>query len=145
MQTTLLSLAVALILALVAALVGPYVVDWTRYRTEIEAEASRIIGAPVTVSGPIEVRLLPTPSLSLRSVIVSGGKTEFSARSLRLELALGPLMRGEWQVSELTLGEPKFRLGSTATAHRCRCHSRRGLKPIGCPLIESPLSMAAWC
>lgn len=111
MQTTLLGLAVALILALVAALVGPYVVDWTRYRTEIEAQASRIVGAPVTVSGPIEVRLLPTPSLSLRSVALAAGTAEFSARSLRLELALGQLMRGEWQVSELTLGEPRFRFG----------------------------------
>jgi len=110
-QTTLLGLAVALILALVAALVGPYVVDWTRYRTEIEAQASRIVGAPVEVSGPIEVRLLPTPSLALHSVAVATGKAEFSARSLRLELALGPLMRGEWQVSELTLGEPRFRFG----------------------------------
>jgi large subunit ribosomal protein L24 len=110
-QTTLLGLAVALILALVAALVGPHVVDWTRYRTTIEAQASRIVGAPVSAKGPIEVRLLPTPSLSLQNVVVAAGKAEFSARSLRLELALGPLMRGEWQVNELTLGEPRFRFG----------------------------------
>lgn len=111
MQTTLLGLAVALILALVAALVGPFVVDWTRYRAEIEAQASRIVGAPVEVAGPIDVRLLPTPSLALHSVAVSAGKAEFSARSLRFELALGSLMRGEWRVSELTLGEPRFRFG----------------------------------
>ncbi|MEZ5786349.1 MAG: AsmA family protein [Xanthobacteraceae bacterium] len=111
MQTTILGLAVALILALVAALVGPFVVDWTRYRTEIEAQASRIVGAPVEVLGPIDVRLLPTPSLALHSVAISAGKAEFSARSLRFELALGSLMRGEWRVSELTLGEPRFRFG----------------------------------
>lgn len=110
MQTTLLGLAVALILALVAALVGPFVVDWTRYRAEIEARASQMIGVPVEVSGPIDVRLLPTPSLALHSVAVSAEKTSFSARSLRFEMALGALMRGEWRVNELTLEEPQVRV-----------------------------------
>ena len=64
MQTTLLGLAIALILALVAALVGPHFVDWARYRSDIEAEASRLLGAPVRISGPIGAQLLPTPSVS---------------------------------------------------------------------------------
>ena len=110
MQTTLLGLAIALILALVAALVGPHFVDWARYRSDIEAEASRLLGAPVRISGPIEAQLLPTPSLSLHSVELAGGEATFSARALRFELALGPLMRGEWRVSELTLSEPRIRI-----------------------------------
>ena len=36
MQTTLLTLAVAVILALVAALVGPLVIDWGGYRSLFE-------------------------------------------------------------------------------------------------------------
>ena len=50
MQTTLLGLAIAFIVALIAALVGPYFVDWNRFRPQFEAEASRVIGAPVRVS-----------------------------------------------------------------------------------------------
>ena len=68
MQTTLLTVAIALILALVAALVGPMMVDWGRFRPAIEAEASRLIGAPVRVTGPIEASILPTPSLTLREL-----------------------------------------------------------------------------
>ncbi len=111
MQTTLLGLAIALILALVTALVGPFFVDWTRFRGEIETQASQLIGTPVRVSGPIEVRLLPSPSLDLLSVELPGDDARFSARAVRLELALGPLMRGDWRVSELEISEPRFRLG----------------------------------
>ncbi len=56
MQTTLLGLAIAFILALVAALVGPYFVDWNQFRPQFEAEATRVVGAPVRVSGGLEAR-----------------------------------------------------------------------------------------
>lgn len=114
MQTTLLGLAIALILALVAALVGPHFVDWARYRSDIETEASRLLGAPVRISGPIDAQLLPTPSLSLRSVELASGEATLSARALRLELVLGPLLRGDWRVSELTLSEPQIRVALNA-------------------------------
>ena len=52
MQTTLLGLAIALILALLTALVGPYFVNWNDHRAFFEAEASRLTGLKVQVSGP---------------------------------------------------------------------------------------------
>ena len=61
MQTTLLGLAIAFILALIAALIGPYFIDWNQFRPQFEAEASRVIGAPVRVTGTLEARLLPAP------------------------------------------------------------------------------------
>src|ERR1700760_2041147 len=71
-QTTLLGFAIAFILALIAALVGPYFIDWNQFRPQFEAEASQVIGAPVRVGGALDARLLPTPSLRLRSVTVGG-------------------------------------------------------------------------
>jgi len=56
-QTTLLGLAIAFIIALIAALVGPYFVDWNRFRPQFEAEAARVVGAPVRVSGALDARL----------------------------------------------------------------------------------------
>ena len=70
MQTTLLGLAIALILALFAALVGPYFVDWNQFRPQFEAEASRVVGAPVRVTGKLDALLLPTPTLRLYGVAV---------------------------------------------------------------------------
>src|SRR3954447_25609806 len=71
-QTTLLGLAIAFIIALLAALVGPFFVDWNQFRPQFEAEASRVIGARVRVEGALDARLLPAPSLRLASVVVGG-------------------------------------------------------------------------
>ena len=62
MRTTLLGFAIAVILALVTALVGPFFVDWGRYRGEFEARASRLTGLEFRVTGSIDARLLPTPT-----------------------------------------------------------------------------------
>src|SRR6266540_2594909 len=70
-QTTLLGIAIALILALVTALVGPYFVDWNRYRAEFETQASRITGLTVNINGAVEARLLPTPTLTLGRIEIA--------------------------------------------------------------------------
>ena len=105
MQTTLLGLAIAFIIALVAALIGPYFVDWNQFRPQFETEATRVIGAPVRVAGKLDARLLPSPSLRLRSVVVGGANDlgKVRADKLDVEFSLGSLMRGEWRATELTI------------------------------------------
>jgi AsmA-like C-terminal region/AsmA family len=112
-QTTLLGLAIAFIIALVAALVGPYFIDWNQFRPQFEAEATRIIGAPVRVGGKLDARLLPTPSLRLRSVVVGGANDlgKVRADKLDVEFSLGSLMRGEWRATELTINGMSLDLG----------------------------------
>jgi len=105
LQTTLLGLAIAFIIALVAALVGPHFVDWNQFRPQFEAEASRVLGAPVRVDGSLDARLLPTPTLHLRSVAVGGPNDpkRISAERLDVEFSLSSAMRGEWRASELSV------------------------------------------
>jgi len=112
-QTTLLGLAIAFILALVAALVGPYFIDWNQFRPQFEAEASQVIGAPVRVAGELEARLLPSPTLRLRSVVVGGANDlgKVRADKLDVEFSLGSLMRGEWRATELSIGGMALDLG----------------------------------
>ena len=111
MQTTLLGLAIAAILALVAALVGPAYVDWGQYRARFEVEASRIADQPVRIGGSIDVRLLPTPKIMLRDVEVGPRAAPvFGAQAVRAELSLEGLMRGEWRASALTLTGPEIGL-----------------------------------
>lgn len=115
MQNTLLAFAIAIILALLAALVGPLLIDWGTHRSLFEAEASRLIGVDVRVTGPIEVRLLPTPSFTLHEVeIGERGEGQIDAKLVGVELALGPLMRGDWQASEVHLVAPRINLGLDA-------------------------------
>jgi len=104
-QGTLLSIAIALILALVAALVGPHFVDWNKYRAEFEAQASRMTGLQVRIVGPIEARLLPTPSLNLSRIDIARGDEAGSlrARRLSIEFSLGSLVRGEYKATDVIL------------------------------------------
>jgi large subunit ribosomal protein L24 len=112
-QTTLLGLAIAFIIALVAALIGPYFIDWNQFRPQFEAEATRVVGAPVRVGGELDARLLPTPSLRLRSVTVGGANDlgKVRADKLDVEFSLGSLMRGEWRADELTINGMSLDLG----------------------------------
>ncbi|KRQ93955.1 AsmA-like C-terminal region-containing protein, partial [Bradyrhizobium valentinum] len=116
MQTTLLGLAIAFIIALIAALVGPYFIDWNQFRPQFEAEATRIIGAPVRVGGKLDARLLPAPSLQLRSVAVGGANDlgKVRADKLDVEFSLGSLMRGEVRATELTINGMSLDLGLDA-------------------------------
>jgi uncharacterized protein involved in outer membrane biogenesis len=117
LQTTLLGLAIAIILALVAALVGPLLIDWGSHRSLFEAEASRLIGVNVRVTGAIDARLLPSPQLTLHEIAIGDGRDTIRARSLGVEFALGSLMRGEWRAAEMHLVGPQVSLGLDASGH----------------------------
>ena len=117
MQTTLIGLAIAIILALVAALVGPLLIDWGTQRALFEAQASRLVGVNVHVKGPIEARLLPSPRLALHDIAMGDGPEAIRARTLGVEFALGPLMRGEWRAAQMQLAGPQISLGLDASGH----------------------------
>jgi uncharacterized protein involved in outer membrane biogenesis len=103
-QTTLLGIGIAIILALGTALVGPYFIDWDGYRPAIESKAAEIIGAPVHITGPVEVSLLPTTSLRLEGVAIGpAGAPVVSAHKLAMELKPTALMRGEFRVDQLVI------------------------------------------
>jgi large subunit ribosomal protein L24 len=109
-QTTLLGLAIAIILALVAALVGPLFVDWGSYRGEFEARASRLTGLDFRVTGPIDARVLPTPTIVLQGVEFGRPReiARVRARALQIEFALGALLRGEWRIADARLEGPEL-------------------------------------
>ncbi len=117
MQNTLLGLAIAIILAIVAALVAPLVVDWNHYRASIEAEASRLTGLNVHVGGRIDASLLPSPTITLRNVEAGDGAQgpHLRAGTLKLELALGPLLRGQLQATQVEVIDSQISLAVDAS------------------------------
>jgi len=105
----LLVLVLALLLAAAAA-AWLIPVDGARFRAAIEQVASRRLGATVRIDGPIVLRLLPAPTLeaaALRLVMPGGGG---EAESLRLQVALGPLLAGRLAPRDLVLRRPRVRL-----------------------------------
>lgn len=109
------SIAVAAILALVAALIGPYFVDWSAYRAEIEGQATRLLGARVRVLGDADLKLLPTPTIVLADVRLGPeGDPVASAARVYVEIELAPLLSGEVEVTALEIGSPVLRLALDA-------------------------------
>ena len=65
------------------------------------------------VGGDIDAAILPVPSVTLRDIAIgpAGEASRLRARSLRIELGLGPLMRGELRAVEMRLVAPQFSIG----------------------------------
>jgi large subunit ribosomal protein L24 len=106
-QTTLLGIAIAIILALFSALVGPLLIDWSRYRAEFEARSAAIIGLDFRINGRIDARLLPVPTVIVHDIEFGDKDYPVRARALRVEYALGSLMRGEWRIDDASLEGPE--------------------------------------
>jgi uncharacterized protein involved in outer membrane biogenesis len=112
LRESLTAFAILLILILTAALVGPMFVDWTSRRSDVEQRLAQVLGTPVKITGPIRVRLLPSPFLELSEVTAGTGDTpEIVAQAARIELAPMPLLQGQIRVVDATLTQPKLRLG----------------------------------
>jgi AsmA family len=112
-RTVLTIIAVALVAVMSVALVAPYLIDWSAQRDEIEARLGAITGANVSLTGPIELRVLPTPYLALGEGLVSapgadGAKLTFA--SARLELELVKLPSGQIRFAEIRLEKPVLSL-----------------------------------
>ena len=113
MRYVLTIVAVALVAVMCVALVAPFLIDWSAQRGEIEARLSAITGADVSLTGPVELRVLPTPYLALGEGLVSapgpdGAKLSFA--SARLELALVKLASGQIRFSDIRLDKPVLTL-----------------------------------
>lgn len=113
MNNTLTGLGLALVLALLAALIGPWFVNWTAYRDDFARQASALVGAPVAVSGAVDARLLPTPYVRFRGLSSGQGATRFAIDEVEIELAIAPLLRGEFKAERVRLVRPKLGIEAT--------------------------------
>ena len=103
MRETLTVLAGLLVLALLAALIGPGFVDWRGYRPQFEARLAAALGVETSVAGGIGLRLLPSPRLVLQDVRFGGRTQDVSTaavEALTIELGLSALARGEFRIAE---------------------------------------------
>lgn len=96
---------------LVTALVGPFFVDWTLYRSTFETYAERVLGHRVTVLGEADMRLLPSPSVTFSDVRVGEAEDPLLVVSrFQMRVELPPLMKGEIKILDLRLDRPHLQL-----------------------------------
>ncbi|MEZ5758453.1 MAG: AsmA family protein [Emcibacteraceae bacterium] len=102
---------ILLVILIGSALVVPSFIDWNKYKSQIETTASDLSDRKVMINGDLSLSILPSPSFSARDVSVSnvegGQATNFiSLKSVDVNVAFFPLLRGEIQVKKFILIEP---------------------------------------
>jgi hypothetical protein len=105
-----LAFGILVLLVLGALWFGPRAMDWEPWRERLAQLATDRLGRPVTLDGPVELALLPSPVVRAGGVTIaeatdSGGEAAFrvTARMLRLRLDLGALIAGRIEPREITL------------------------------------------
>ncbi|MEJ8474713.1 AsmA family protein [Roseibium algae] len=98
---------VAVILVLITALVGPFFVDWTVYRSTFERYAEQALGHKVRVLGDADIRLLPSPTVTFFDVRVGEAEDPLLVVSkFQMRVELPPLLKGEIHVLDMQLERP---------------------------------------
>lgn len=96
-------IAAALLVCLyILALAVPALMDWDRFRPELEAKASDLLGRKVILAGPITVRLLPSPTAVLEDVSI-GEPALLTVDEVRIGLKALPLLSGQVEIRDLRL------------------------------------------
>ncbi|MBL28537.1 MAG: hypothetical protein CMM50_13405 [Rhodospirillaceae bacterium] len=111
MKKLLYGLLAVIVLLVVSAVLAPNFIDWNRYKPKIVAAVKSATGRELSIQGPIDLSLLPTPKLSVsdaRLANLEGASEPDMVRlgSLNVQVALMPLFTGEIQVESVTLVEP---------------------------------------
>jgi uncharacterized protein involved in outer membrane biogenesis len=101
-------LASLVIVLLTLALGAPYFINWSDHRAEIEARLTQALGLPIEIAGPIDIKLLPTPTLRIQRFAAGSKELGLSGEAARFELALVPLFRGDFQILEADLEAPRL-------------------------------------
>src|SRR5437879_184752 len=96
---------------------------------------------PVRVSGHIDARLLPTPSLLLNGIEIGapGRESKLRARSLGVEFGLGSLLRGQWRAAQLHLDAPEVTLGVDADGRIAVPHVSIAFDPDQLPFEQGSI------
>ncbi len=111
LNSVFITLGVAVILVLITALVGPFFVDWTVYRSTFEKYAERVLGHNVTVLGDADIRLLPSPAVTFTDVRVGEAEDPLLVVSrFQMRIELPPLMKGEVRVLDMEMERPHLSL-----------------------------------
>ncbi|HET7716896.1 MAG TPA: AsmA-like C-terminal region-containing protein, partial [Bauldia sp.] len=101
-----------MVIALFAALIAPWFINWDDYKANFEAEAARILGQPVRVAGSADASILPSPSLTFTDVEVgeTEGQPMMKVKRFSVTIELMPLIQGEIRVIAMKLEEPVVRV-----------------------------------
>jgi hypothetical protein len=104
--------AVALVTALTVALVAPPLIDWSARREMVARAIAVRINAPVEISGPVTLRLLPQAFLEVDNLEIGPHDAPWlKAQKARFEFSLFSLFGGKIRLDDVAFDHPTVRLG----------------------------------
>jgi len=106
---------VLIVLLVGAVLVGPGLINWNDYKSEITKQVKNFTGRDLEINGDIRIAVLPAPAIVVNDVSMSNmeGATAakmVSLKSAEVRIALAPLLGGQVKVETIKLVEPVIAL-----------------------------------
>ena len=113
MKLFLIGVAAAVLLALIAALVAPFLIPGDVYKARLAAIVKERTGRDLRIDGSIRFSILPRIGLIAERVSLSSPPGGFSTDFLQTEkltggIKLAPLLHGAVEIDELSLANPKL-------------------------------------
>ncbi|MDJ0894181.1 MAG: AsmA family protein [Alphaproteobacteria bacterium] len=123
LRRTLISLGLLVAVLGAAVALVPWFVNLEFLQRTAELEASKALGQPVRIAGPVTVSLVPSPMMTARDVGAGGPEGDPSAwrlhtKQLHIELSLAALMRGGIEVKRVVLRQPELEVAFAAPANQ---------------------------
>ncbi|MCO4055583.1 MAG: AsmA family protein [Bosea sp.] len=125
-------LAGLVLVALLAALAAPLFVDWNQHRSAIEDQLRRATGLEIVTTGTIGLRFLPSPRIEVSGVRIGQADplgTRLTATTLRVDMELAPLLRGQIALERVDLDGVDLTLAARGGALRLPAGSGRASLP----------------
>ena len=102
-----------LVIILFGALIAPYFVNWDKFTSDFERQASRVLGQEVRVGGKTNLRILPLPFLSFENLQVgrnADGSPLMTVDRFSFNAELLPFLSGEVRIVEMSMQRPQVNL-----------------------------------
>ncbi|MGB0719851.1 MAG: AsmA family protein, partial [Bdellovibrionales bacterium] len=101
-----------LVLLIAGLLVAPSFIDWSKYKEQGQQQIKALTGYDVRIGGDFSLAFLPTPHVNAAQVQVINPAVSQDPLArfddLSVSVALGPLLTGAVQVSDISLTKPVF-------------------------------------
>ncbi len=112
MKKLLLGLVLFLLVAVGGATFYVSTIDWNKYKGNIANRFAEMTGKNIAFDGPVSFKFLPTPYLTASKVKIfnfgNKGQPLVEIERLVASLSLSPLLKGNIDVTRMTLEEPKI-------------------------------------
>ena len=140
------AIGVLLVVAGAAVLVGPGLIDWNQYKSDIQAQVLNATGRDIRINGDISITVLPAPALIAEDVTLANidgaqAKNMLQLKSLEVRVALAPLLGGQVKVERVKLVDPVIDLEVLPDGRRNWMFATAGSTPGGgytAPVPQAP-------